>query len=558
MEFFQDPPELTNGYRSDPLLQEYLQRQLPPDVLRVTEPDYVELGALGAGDLMRQQQAERLVEPTLTQWGPWGRRIDRIDVTPLWHRAAALSATKGLVAIAYEMPFGEHSRIHQFALNYLVQASLDVYSCPLAMSDGATRTLLTCNNKRLIDHAVPRLVSRDPRTAWTSGQWMTERTGGSDVGRARSIARHTEDGWRLDATKWFSSATTAQMALALARPEGNPEGGRGLALFYIELRDKTGALRNIEVNRLKDKLGTRKVPTAELGLVGTPAEPVAGLDNGVRNIAPMLTITRTWNAAAAAWTMRRACDLARSYATRRVAFGKPLSEHPLHLETLADMEAETQAAFLLAFRVVELLGRCDAGMTTDCENRVLRLITPIAKLTTAKQSVAVASETLEAFGGAGYVEDTGLPRLLADAQVLPIWEGTTNVLSLDVLRALAKDAGTLPAYVHEVTSLLQTTHNVDTLQAPRATAKAALSHATEWFGSASDDTHRLEAGARRFALTLGRTHALALLCNHAAWCTQRGNGTRAVAAARRFATHGTDTLASGIIGSAHDLVAQPD
>src|SRR5207248_2121166 len=138
--------------------------------------------------------------------------------------------------------------------------------------------------RALIERAVPRLTSRDPDRMWTSGQWMTERTGGSDVGLSETEARQEGDSWRLFGTKWFTSATTSEMALTLGRPAGGGAGGRGLALFYVELRDDEGRLRNIAINRLKDKLGTRKVPTAELTLDGTPAIPVAGLSDGVRNI----------------------------------------------------------------------------------------------------------------------------------------------------------------------------------------------------------------------------------------------------------------------------------
>src|SRR5262249_334946 len=156
--------------------------------------------------------------PRLVQWDAWGRRVDRIDVTPLWQEAQRLSAERGLVAVAYERRAGEHSRVHQFALNYLVQASLDVYSCPLAMTDGAARSLVDLDARALVERAVPRLTSRDPVRMWTSGQWMTERTGGSDVGISETVARRSDggDGWRLHGTKWFTSAISSEMALTLA------------------------------------------------------------------------------------------------------------------------------------------------------------------------------------------------------------------------------------------------------------------------------------------------------------------------------------------------------
>ena len=203
-------------------------------------------------------------------------------VTEVWKRAQVIAAEHGLVAAGYDRNLGAHARIHQHVLNYLVQASLDVYNCPLAMTDGAAATLLAAGNEALIDRALPRLLSRDPAVMWTSGQWMTERTGGSDVGQTETVARQDGDRWRLHGTKWFTSATTADMALTLARPEGNPPGGRGLAMFYLELRDAKGRLQGLQINRLKDKLGTRKVPTAELTLDGVAAIPVAGLENGVR------------------------------------------------------------------------------------------------------------------------------------------------------------------------------------------------------------------------------------------------------------------------------------
>ena len=544
MPFFQDPPRLGNQYDEDALLREYLARVLGTEALADLEPELRELGELGGVELARAMHEDRLNLPVLTQWDPWGNRVDHIELSPLWRRAQVLAAERGLVATAYERRLGDLSRVHQFTLNYLVQASLDIYSCPLAMTDGAARTLIDAGNPELTERAVPRLTSRDPARMWTSGQWMTERTGGSDVGASETVARQVDGTWRLYGTKWFTSATTSEMALTLARPEGNGPGGRGLALFYVEMRDDSGRLRNIQINRLKDKLGTRKVPTAELTLDGTPAIPVRGLDSGVRHIAPMLNVTRTWNAMGAIWGMRRGIALCRDYAARRRAFGALLADKPLHVDTVAGMAAEQEAAFHLAFRSAELLGRLEGGSASGDEEKLFRVLTPIAKLTTAKQAVAVASEALESFGGAGYVEDTGLPRLLADAQVLPIWEGTTNVLSLDTLRALAAE-GTFELFAAEVAGKAGSARDPSLVDSARA-ATGAVRRAGEWLMGALSDPAEVEAGARRFALTLGRALELSLLVAHAQWCLDKGRGPRAAAAARRFAAHGIDQLAPAI------------
>lgn len=557
MPFIQTPPSLGNQYTADRVLRSYLARTLPPDMLRRVEPSLSHMGELAGGELYRMQLADRLNEPVLTQWDAWGNRVDRIEVTTLWRTAERLAAEEGLVAIAYERADGRYSRPFQCALAYLFTPSTDIYSCPLAMTDGAARTLLASGNRSLAERVVPHLTSRDPSEFWTSGQWMTEQAGGSDVGLTETVARQDEDGvWRLSGRKWFTSATTAQVALTLARPEGNPTGGRGLALFFVETRDAEGRLRGIEVNRLKDKLGTRKVPTAELTLKETPAELVCGRTEGVRHIAPMLNITRLWNGISAAALMRRGLALARDYARRRVAFAAPLSEKPLHLDTLAAQQAEAEAAFHLAFRVAQLVGLEEAGEASERERLLLRVLTPLMKLTTARQAAAVASETLEAFGGAGYVEDTGLPVILRDAQVLTIWEGTTNVLALDALKTLMRDEGTLRALKGEVENCAMRARHAR-LTPTASAALTAFEHAEAWLSTATragQTTARagqtatragqtaLEAGARRLALTLGRAAELALLTSHAQWSLDTEGDARACAAARRFARSGVDLI----------------
>lgn len=553
MAFFQTPPELGNQYTTDRVLQSYLGRVLGPELLASAAPQLSSLGALAGADLFRFQLADRENEPVLTQWDAWGQRVDRVEVSPLWQRAAQLAVEYGLIALPYEKKQGALSRPLQFALAYLFDASTDVYTCPLAMTDGAAKTLLAHRNpanQALVDRAVGRLTSRDPVRAWTSGQWMTERTGGSDVGLTETVARpdpSVAGQHRLYGTKWFTSAVTSQMALTLARPEGNGPGGRGLALFYVELRDQEGQLQHIQVNRLKDKLGTRKVPTAELTLDGTPAIALVGLEGGVKKISPMLTITRTWNAIGAAAGMRRCLALARDYGRRRVAFGASLADKPLHQETLADLQAESEVGFQLAFRCAELLGREESGVATDRERLTLRLLTPLAKLVTGKQVVAVASETLEVFGGAGYVEDTGLPRLLRDAQVLPIWEGTTNVLSLDTLRAVGDgealvamlaDAEAHAASVRDARLGVAARRGLETLQ--RAAAWLASAQGSR--GGQAGDRAAVEAGARGFALTLGRSYGLLLQCHQAQWSLDHERDRRAALAAERFARRGLDLL----------------
>jgi alkylation response protein AidB-like acyl-CoA dehydrogenase len=541
MPFLQDPPHLPHPFHDDRVLRSYLARVFPDRARQEATDQLVALGDIAGGRLHDLMMEDRLAEPRLVQWDAWGRRVDRIELTRVWQAAREVAATFGLVATPYEARHGVLGRPLQVALVHLFHPSSDTYTCPLAMTDGAARTLLVHRAQPLVDRAVGRLTSRDPVRAWTSGQWMTERSGGSDVGLSETEARPAEGGqYRLYGTKWFTSAATSEMALTLARPPGAPHGGRGLALFYLEVRDAEGRPNGILVNRLKEKLGTKKLPTAELTLDGALATPVAGLSDGVRNIAPMLNVTRLWNSTCAVSSMRRGLSLARDYARRRVAFGSTLRDRPLHLETLAGLQAELEAGFHLLMLTAELLGLEEAGEATDPDRRLYRLVTPLCKLTTGKQCVAVASEVLEAFGGAGYCEDTGLPALLRDAQVLPIWEGTTNVLSLDALRAVAREEA-LPPLLARVRDLVAEARDAD-LGAAGQQAVAAADRAAAWVRERGKDPAVVEAGARGFALTLGRSLALAALVRHAQWSIDHERDGRARAAALRFARHGVDRM----------------
>jgi alkylation response protein AidB-like acyl-CoA dehydrogenase len=421
------------------------------------------------------------------------------------------AARHALVATGYDASFGAHRRVAQAALLHLFSASSATAMCPLAMTDAAARVLTDVAPEALRERLVPRLTSTDPSTFITSGQWMTERTGGSDVSQTSTVAhlldRGTPEGdvHALSGVKWFTSATTSEMALALARIDDDGrvvEGSRGLTLFCVDVvREPGGGYRGLLVNRLKDKLGTKALPTAELTLTGVPARRLGEAGHGVKNIAGMLNITRFYNSAAASSAMAQAVARARAYAWKRHALGAPLAASPLHASTLDDVEGDAAGALALVMEVASLLGRSEVGVATDDERRRLRALIPLAKLTTGKQVVACVSECLECFGGAGYVENTGLPRMLRDAQVLPIWEGTTNVLSLDVLRAEQKE-GSFQAVLADLSqraSALSEALPARAVGCVRDVVTGLVARAREWRSS----PELLEENARRLALTAG-------------------------------------------------------
>jgi acyl-CoA dehydrogenase len=533
MGFLQDPPQLAHPYREDRLLRAMLDRALPPARRGALDADLQALGDYAQMEWRRACRTTRR-KPVLTQWDAWGNRVDRIELTDAWQEGPHITTAHSVLAAGHEA--SEHARLEEFARVYLYHVASEFYTCPLAMTDGAATALKASGNKALMERALPHLLSRNAATFWLSGQWMTENTGGSDVGNTETVARKDASGqWRLYGRKWFSSAVVGEVALALARPEGAGPGTGALALFYVETMDGDRRKPELIIDRLKDKLGTHELPTAEIHLEGLPAWPLGELANGVRQVAPMLNITRTWNAMGATASMARAIALARDYATRRQAFGKPLIEQPLHAQTLADMQAEFEGAFALTFEVAHLLGRVEHGAAQAHEAALLRLLTPLAKLWTGKMAVKLCSEALECFGGAGYIEDTGLPQLLRDAQVYAIWEGTTNVLSLDSLRALAGDQiGALRTAIEGWLAGSIDAH-------ARQQIHAAMDAATAQLHNHAEQREVLEAGARGLAITLARCAAAALLARHDSWLAPLGRA-RTGAALRRFVGHGLTRL----------------
>jgi alkylation response protein AidB-like acyl-CoA dehydrogenase len=533
MGFLQEGPQLAHPWHSDRWLHGLLDRVLPAERRAALDADLAALGDYAQMAWQRAGESSRR-KPVLTPWDAWGRRVDRIELTPAWLEGPHLT-TRHAVLAAGHAP-GEYARLEEFARVYLYHVASEFYTCPLAMTDGAATAIKASGNAALIERALPHFLSRDPARFWLSGQWMTENIGGSDVSHSETVARRDGDGqWRLHGRKWFSSAVVGEAALALARPEGAGEGNAALALFYVETMDGQQRKPELIIDRLKDKLGTQELPTAEIHLDGLPAWPVGELAHGVRQVAPMLNVTRTWNAVCAVASMARAISLARDYASRRQAFGRPLIEQPLHAQTLADMQAEFEGAFALAFEVAHLLGRVENGVAAAHEAALLRLLTPLAKLWTGKLAVKLCSEALESFGGAGYIEDTGLPQLLRDAQVYPIWEGTTNVLSLDSLRALAGEG--FAALRMAVDDWLAGSDDAAAAAAIARTLDAAAAH-LDRHGA---DRVSLEAGARGLAFTLARSAAAALLARQAAWSARRDE-QRPGAALRRFVSHGLDRL----------------
>jgi hypothetical protein len=325
------------------------------------------------------------------------------------------------------------------------------------------------------------------------------------------------------------------MALTLARPEGGADGSRALAMFRIQRVLDDGSPNRIVVRRLKDKLGTRSLPTAELELVGALAHPVGDPleGGGVRRIATMLNITRIHNGLGSVGSLGRGLAWARAYARVREVFGRPLRDMPAHQATLTDISVDHAAALALVMRCCELTGKAEHGTARDDDLALLRGLTPITKLATARWAVAGAAEAMEAVGGVGYCEDSGLPALVRNTHVQPIWEGTTNVLSLDLLRAAQRE-GSVDAIFADVERISESATHPSVAEAASAVKRSLGELRERWTRLQAEDT---EASARSFAMSLAATTACALLVRQGDWASGRGDA-RTAARAERLASRG--------------------
>jgi acyl-CoA dehydrogenase len=541
--YVQAVPPPANPYVGDPLLRSWLNRLLGPAGHAAARARLSALAADVTGPL-RAAHADAEAHPArLVRYDPWGARIDRVETSAGWQEQRRAAARHAVVALPYlpqaRARWGAAARVVQHALLHLYGPESATFSCPVAMADGAAALLSRPEvDAGLRDEWLPRLTSTDPDTAVTSGQWMTEAQGGSDLSRSSTTARLAGDGsWRLTGEKWFCSAADSAVAVALARPEGTEGGSRVLAPFLVPryARDsplplgsggEAGSMRGaraadlpapgIRLHRLKDKLGTRALPTAEIGLDGAYALPLGDpAQPGLARMMTLVVVTRLHNAAAAAGGMRRGLAYARAYAESREVAGGRLAASPLHRATLGTLAVDAVGAFALAGHAFALLGRVEVNGDPEAAAE-LRIVAPLAKLATGRLAVASASEYLECFGGAGYVEDTGIPRLLRDAQVLPIWEGTTNVLALDVLRAVVREDAAKPllARLDAAADLAGgLAPGLDTtLHAAAGSLRDALEQvAADPYGA------QAAAGARGLALRMAYALTAALLTEHAGW-----------------------------------------
>ncbi|WP_067400377.1 MULTISPECIES: acyl-CoA dehydrogenase family protein [Streptomyces] len=503
-------PPLTgyDVFATDRALVEAVERYVEAGLLEEVREELSSLGR-SAGSAQVQEWAAQADghPPRLRTHDRWGHRVDEVEFHPAWHRLLGKGVSAGLTA-AWNRPAGHVRR----AAGFLVWTQAEAGTCcPLSMTHAAVPALradpgLAAEWEPLLTSAVYDRGLRPARlkAGVLFGMGMTEKQGGSDVRANTTSARPlAEDGaYELTGHKWFCSAPMSDGFLVLAQA---PEG---LTCFLVPRVLPDGTRNVFLIQRLKDKLGNRSNASAEVEFDGTWARRVGEEGRGVRTIIEMVAATRLDCVLGSAGLMRQAVAQAVHHCTHRSAFGGPLVDKPLMRNVLADLALESEAATALALR---LAAACDDG--GEQERAFLRLALPAAKYWVTKRCAPVVVEAAECLGGNGYVEESGLPRLVRESPLNSIWEGAGNVQALDVLRALRREQGALDAYLREVGRARGADHRLDAAIRDLLTELA--------------DLEGVEARARRLAERLALVLQGALLVRHAppevadAFCASR-------------------------------------
>ena len=446
-----------NLYRADRDLAGLARLYLPPELDSHLAPHLDRLGALAGSTIDELAATADRNPPALRTRSRTGEDNDIIDKHPAYREMerlafnefgiAALSHKPGVLGWPETMP-----PIAKYLLTYLfVQAEFGLM-CPVSMTDSLTRTLRKFGDPALVARYLPALTSQDLDTLCQGAMFMTEQGAGSDVGATAVRAAPNADGtWSLTGDKWFCSNADAGLAMVLARPEGAPDGIKGVSLFLLPRVLPDGARNAFRIIRLKDKLGTRSMASGEIRLDGATAYLVGDIGAGFRQMADMVNNSRLSNGVRAAGLMRRALTESLFIAHRRTAFGRRLIELPLMQRQLLKMTVRTEQARSMMFQTAEALRRADAG--DPDAYRLLRILTPLIKFRACRDARVVAGDAMEVRGGCGYIEEWPDPRILRDAHLGSIWEGTSNIVALDVLRA-ARREDSLSALGQHVSALL--------------------------------------------------------------------------------------------------------
>ncbi len=458
-----------NLFQQDPNFWESVKGLMDDEMRDWAEGELNEFSEMCKGIDERAVHTDREGQPKLIKYDRLGDDISHIWLNEGYKKTIQETYDSGIVGYVHkEIPAikKKGNYIYSYAQGYLLSQVEPGFYCPVTLTMATAYLLDHFADEELKRKYLPHVLSTGEVELYEGATFLSERQGGSDVGANETKAINEEDGYRLYGEKYFASNSGAcGVATVLARIEGAPEGTKGLSLFLVPWRNDDGSLNNIQIRRLKDKLGVRAVPSAEVLLEGSKAYLIGDPTKGFYYMMEALNLSRVCNAVASIGIMRRAYQEGLNYAKERGSFGKEIIEFPMVKETLANLVARQEVQTRATFHTISLFDKVmpNLALATENERALLRLFIALIKMRTAEEAIDFAHEAIELHGGNGYMEDFVTPRLLRDAQVLTVWEGTANILGLEILRLIKKykvhelfieflreEIGNLPSELEEV------------------------------------------------------------------------------------------------------------
>ncbi|MEE6209875.1 acyl-CoA dehydrogenase family protein [Salarchaeum sp. III] len=544
-----------NYWTYDRTLQRHARRIYDSDDFDWAEPRLRDWGDTVGHTITNNADAANRHGPELHTYDRYGDVQNEVEYHPAQHENDRLTYEAGVVADSFTPPDDRDDRLgltHTLVMQVFLGYCDIGFACPVSMTAGAAHVLDTyaeeSTHADVLREHFDALTARDSDDHEEGAMFLTERQGGSDVGANETVAVEADNGtYRLTGEKWFCSNVDAEGTLVLARraasgeaadgesgetasTEGAPDGTAGLSLFLVPHTKPDGSLNDQTYRRLKDKLGTEAVPTGEVELDGALGYLVGEPESGFEYMTAMLNFERVANAVGATGVAGRALLESKVRAANREAFGKRLDEHPLMRRDLFEMSVDYEAMTAFTTEAIRLL---DAAERDGDDPELMRVLVPIAKYRTARMAVDITSYAMEVLGGNGYVEDFTTPRLHRDAQVLPIWEGTSNILSLELLSALATD-GAASRLVSTIQSHLDdATH--PTLADARETVADELADLQASLAALADaDRADAQTAAKDLADYVFDVYTSALLLSHAQTRLDDADDAREATVARAF------------------------
>jgi alkylation response protein AidB-like acyl-CoA dehydrogenase len=517
-----------NWYEVDPDLQQLAKRLLDSADYEWCEPELRSFGALCGGPIAARAEITDKNPPQLVKFDKWGEPAN--DVL---HHPGAIDTKRdvwnaGLSGPRLRKEAQRRGRrfpeVMTTAMDYLLAQAETGMLCATGMTGGVIALVQRYAPPEARERFMARLTADRFDDAWDGAMFLTEKTGGSDLSTITTTARQSGDHWTLNGSKWFCSNVDAGAIVTLARPEGAPDGIKGIALFVMPKWRADGTRNGISIRRLKDKLGTRAVPTAEADFVDAEAYLLSGGarasdGRGINRMMEMVNSSRHGVAVMSLGIARRSFLEAAIFAAHRTAKGRKLADLPLMREQLTGMMVELEAAAALVFATAE-------------SGAAFRLLTPVAKLRATRRGIELASQALEVHGGNGYIENWPTARQLRDAQCHTIWEGTENIICLDILRAL-RDEHALEAVMKALGARAESSHPLlDPVCERLGRGFDEIKKALEFIARADRELAQLRA--RKFSNYLADVVEAALLVEAAEWELKHEGSARKAIVARLF------------------------